>query len=35
MRDYMDKRATSPKQVTSLTWDPPPPWKHTQDRAKD
>ena len=27
MRDYMDKRVTPPKRVTSLTWGPPPPCK--------
>ena len=27
MRDYMDRRVTSPKQVTSRTWGPPPPCK--------
>ena len=27
MRDYMDKRVTPPKRVTSPTWDPPPPCK--------
>ena len=25
--DYMDRRVTPPKQVTSLTWDPLPPCK--------
>ena len=27
MRDYMDRRVTPPKQVTSPTWGPPPPCK--------
>ena len=27
MRDYMDRRVTPPKRVTSLTWGPPPPYK--------
>ena len=27
MRDYMDRRFTPPKRVTSLTWGPPPPCK--------
>ena len=27
MRDYMDRRVTPPKRVTSPTWDPPPPYK--------
>ena len=27
MRDYMDRWVTSPKQVTSPTWDPSPPCK--------
>ena len=27
MRDYMDRRVTPPKRVTSLTWGPPPPCK--------
>ena len=27
MRDYMDRRATPPKPVTSSTWGPPPPCK--------
>ena len=27
MRDYMDRRVTPPKRVTSPTWDPPPPCK--------
>ena len=27
MRDYMDRRVTPPKWVTSPTWGPPPPYK--------
>ena len=27
MRDYMDRRVTPPKRVTSPTWGPPPPRK--------
>ena len=27
MRDYMDRRVTPPKRVTSPTWGPPHPWK--------
>ena len=27
MRDYMDKRVTPPKRITSPTWGPPPPCK--------
>ena len=27
MRDYMDRRVTTAKRVTSLTWGPPPPCK--------
>ena len=27
MRDYMDRRVTSPKRVTSPSWGPPPPCK--------
>ena len=27
MRDYMDRRATTPKRVTPPTWGPPPPCK--------
>ena len=27
MRDYIDRRVTPPKRVTSPTWDPPPPCK--------
>ena len=27
MRDYVDRRVTPPKQVTSSTWGPPPPCK--------
>ena len=28
MRDYMDRRVTPPKRVTSPTWGPSPPCKH-------
>ena len=31
MRDYMDRRVTQPKAVTSLTWGPPPPCKQALD----
>ena len=27
MRDYMDRRVTPPKRVTSPTWGPPSPCK--------
>ena len=27
MKDYMDRRVTPPKQVTSPTWGSPPPCK--------
>ena len=27
LRDYMDRRVTAPKRVTSPTWDPSPPCK--------
>ena len=27
MRDYMDRRVTTPKPVNSPTWGPPPPCK--------
>ena len=27
MRDYVERRVTSPKRVTSPTWGPPPPFK--------
>ena len=27
MRDYMDRRYTPPKRVTSPTWGPPPPYR--------
>ena len=33
MTDYMDRRVTPPKQVTSPTWGPPPPCK--QARSED
>ena len=42
MRDYMDRRITTPKRVTSPTWGPPPPRKqalrysrHPQKRNND
>ena len=28
MRDYMDRRVTPPKRVTSPTWGPPHPYKY-------
>ena len=28
MRDYMERRVTPPRRVTSPTWGPPPPCKH-------
>ena len=34
MRDYMDRRVTPPKQVTSPTWGPPPPCKQALSGAK-
>ena len=34
MRDYMDKRFTPPKRVTSPTWGPPPPCKQAQRKKK-
>ena len=30
MTDYMDRRVTPPKQVTSPTWGPPPPCKRAR-----
>ena len=30
MRDYMDKRVTPPKRITSSTWGPPPPCKQAE-----
>ena len=32
MRDYMDRRVTPPKRVTSPTWGPPPPCKQALTR---
>ena len=29
MRDYLDRRVTPPKRVTSPNWGPPPPRKQT------
>ena len=34
MRDYMDRRVTPPKRVTSPTWGPPPPCKQTAEDAE-
>ena len=34
MRDYMDRRVTSTKQVTSPKWGPPPPCKQALRLAK-
>ena len=33
MTDYMDKRVTRPKRVTSTTWGPPPPCTTTAAAA--
>ena len=33
MRDYMDRRVTPPKRVTSPTWDPPPPCKQALSKS--
>ena len=35
MRDYMDRRVTPPKRVTSPTRDPPPPCKQTLKRVEN
>ena len=35
MRDYMDKRVTPPKRVTSPTWGPPPPCKQALRNETD
>ena len=32
MRDYMNRRVTPPKRVTSPTWGPPPPCKQALNR---
>ena len=32
MRDYLDRRVTPPKRVTSPTWGPPPPCKQALRR---
>ena len=32
IRDYMDRRVTPPKRVTSPTWGPPPPCKQALRR---
>ena len=34
MRDYMDRRVTPPKRVTSPTWGPPPPCKQALKHSK-
>ena len=34
MRDYMDKRVTPPKRVTSPTWGAPPPFKQALNPVK-
>ena len=33
MRDYMDRRVTPPKRLTSPTWGPPPPCKQALKRS--
>ena len=33
-RDYMDKRVTPPKRVTSPTWGPPPPCKQVWNKSR-
>ena len=33
MRDYMDKRVTPPKRVTSATWGRPPPFKEALSKG--
>ena len=33
MRDYMDRRVTPPKRVTSPTWGPPPSCKQALDKS--
>ena len=35
MRDYMNKRVTPPKRVTSATWGPPPPCKQALSKGDD
>ena len=35
MRDYMDRRATPPKRVTSPIWCTPPPCKQVLNRLKN
>ena len=34
MRDYMDKRVTPSKRVTSPTWGPPPPRKQALNQHR-
>ena len=34
MRDHMDRQVTTPKQVTSPTWGPPPPCKQALNPVK-
>ena len=34
IRDYMDRRVTPPKRVTSPTWGPPPPCKQALKKRK-
>ena len=34
MRDYRDRWVTTPKRVTSTTWDPPPPCKPALNPVK-
>ena len=34
MRDYVNRRATPPKRVTSPTWSPPPPCKQALSKSK-
>ena len=35
MRDYVERRVTPPKRVTSPTWGSPPPSKQTLNSKKD
>ena len=35
MRDYMDRRVTPPRQVTSPTWGPPPPCKQALNTRRN
>ena len=34
MRDHMDRQVTTPNQVTSPTWGPPPPCKQALNSVK-